>query len=134
IRCTTGSWSSDPGRTAWTRWSEPPGVGHEQRDLAALVARRDVYKRQDVPVVVAGGVVEQLADGPARSVGAGVLGDDQQRGPAGVGPGAHLVVLVEVRIERVVPAVGIPSDPVGVNIPERGKALPCLVPVSYTHL
>src|SRR3954452_9516909 len=74
-------------------------VGHPDDGGADLVGGGQVDLGGDAPVVVAGRVVEDLADHPALRLRL----DDDHVGAAGVGAGADLVEVVEVRLQRVGP-------------------------------
>src|SRR5688500_4883421 len=87
-----------PGR-AWR--SEPVDVSHPDHGGARFIRGGKINLSRDAPVVVARGVLKDLADLPY----VGALGDHQQSRPAGVGAGADVVVFVEVVIQHVFPAV-----------------------------
>src|SRR5438094_4785409 len=76
-------------------------VGHRQHCLARLVGSGQIHPRGQAPVVIAGRVIEDLAHVPA----AGKLLDDQQSRAPRVRAGADLVMLGEVRLERVLPVL-----------------------------
>src|SRR6202042_1173402 len=80
-------------------------VGDVNDGGAFLVGGGEVDRGGDAPVVVAGRVVEDLADRP----GGLALLDEQPRRAARVGPGAELVVELEVAVKRVPPGGGGPA-------------------------
>src|SRR5690606_12192796 len=110
-----------------TESSELAGGGDAKHELARVVARREVDARVDVPVVVVRRVVEDLAhlprDGAART---GDLGDVKELRRAGLWTGPELFVLVEVRVEGLLPARGGPGCAVVVDVLERREPGPGL--------
>src|SRR5690606_33169541 len=73
--------------------------------FAGLVGGGQVDLGPDAPVVVAVGVVEDLPHRP----GLATLLDDQHGGGAGLRAGAEMVVLVEVVLDGLPPAGGVPA-------------------------
>src|SRR5215468_9996974 len=87
--------------------SERADVRDGDGRLPGHVALGQVDLGADGPVVVAIRVVEHLAHAPERVAAIGV--DVQQCRVAGVAAGADAVVLAEVGLDRVAPAVGVPA-------------------------
>src|SRR5215471_6398920 len=77
-------------------------VGDPDDGRAGRVRGGQVHLGADAPVVIAGRVVEDLPHRPP----AGLLVDDQQGRAAGIGPGADLVVLREIRLDGLLPRTG----------------------------
>src|SRR5699024_3020900 len=100
--------SSCTGGTLRSTSSPVSDVGDVDDGSAGVVAGGEVDERVDAPVVVLGGVVEDLADRPAAGVVDRVLVDQEQVGIAGVGADAEGPVLLEVRRRRVEPPLGGP--------------------------
>src|SRR5215468_11504236 len=103
--------------------SELPHLGDPDHGQAGRVRGREVDLRADAPVVIAGRVVEDLPYRPP----ARLLVDDQEGRAAGVGAGADLVVLGEVRLDGLRPGVGVPAG-LGIQlaqllVPAQGRKL-----------
>src|SRR6476646_7582570 len=99
---------------------QPTGADEPDDRRALLVGGLQVHFYVDAPVMVARRVVQDLSNPPH----VGLPVDDQQRWAAGIGGGAHVVVLGEVLIPELYPTVGGPAR-VGVELTEVVPAPPC---------
>src|SRR5215217_7117685 len=108
-----GDWSTYP------RLIQASGVDYPKHCCALLIGGLQVDLDVESPVVVARRVVEDLTHPPH----VGLPVDDQHCRSSGVGTGAHVVVLIEVAANDVLPALGRPPG-AGIQLAEVVPAAP----------